>query len=264
MEKKFICTICNDEKPLSSYYLDSKGNRKSPRCKRCYCKKQYEGQKDSPIRLKYLEDNKELRKQKKKVYYQSIRHTDEYKEKQKVHDANYRKTDKYKLKRNERNETLRINPHIKDVNKQLRKAKANDKQRLSEINKINHYKPIAAKYINNNEPLIKEWKDIEGYEGLYKISNYGEVYSYRRSKSLSLIIDSRHGYVRVNLYGDTRKTHKVHRLVLTMFDRSPSNNEEGNHIDLDRTNNKINNLEWVTRQENADHRVCNNLNLIQT
>lgn len=62
--------------------------------------------------------------------------------------------------------------------------------------------------------MEETWKDIHGYEGLYRISNFGQVYSVKRKKLLKLI-NSHHGYKRVRLYTNINewKTFAVHRLV---------------------------------------------------
>jgi hypothetical protein len=232
MGNKLICSICNEGKELTEYYLKPNGNRKSAKCKSCYCKKQYEYEKVSPVRLRYIENKRAINKVSSQKRIESLA----------IHKANRNK--------------------IKELNKQLSIANIKHKQSQLKINKTNYYKSIALKYNTTDQSIIKEWRDIKGYEGLYKVSNHGEVYSCKRNRLLSIIIESTHGYARVNLYNNKRKTHKVHRLVLESFSININNKEEINHIDSDRTNNKINNLEWSTRKENTDHRICNSLNLI--
>jgi len=99
------------------------------------------------------------------------------------------------------------------------------------------------------------WKDIKGYEGLYQISNFGRVKSFKGHKPriLKVCIDSK-GYNKYMLsLGGNLKTHPVHRLVSEHFIPNPSNKSQVNHKDGDRLNNKVDNLEWVTPPENMQH-----------
>ena len=106
------------------------------------------------------------------------------------------------------------------------------------------------------------WKDIEGYEGLYKISNFGNVKSIfvdQASKEKEQILKttkSSTGYIHVQLYKDGKSsTVNIHRLVAIAFIPNPFNKPEVNHIDSDRTNNNASNLEWVTHSENIKHSI---------
>lgn len=97
------------------------------------------------------------------------------------------------------------------------------------------------------------WKDIVGYEGLYQVSNFGRVKSLRYNKIMSPGKNP-DGYLFINLHKDkTRKYCAVHRLVSSAFIDKPYNLSEVNHKDSDKTNNNVNNLEWVTRAENMAH-----------
>lgn len=99
------------------------------------------------------------------------------------------------------------------------------------------------------------WKDIKGYEGLYQVSNLGRVKSkHRGSESiLKSIINSR-GYMHVCLCkNSTRKWFKVHRLVALHFLDNPENKPEVNHIDEDKRNNMVSNLEWCTTNYNVNY-----------
>lgn len=102
------------------------------------------------------------------------------------------------------------------------------------------------------------WKDIIGYEGLYQVSNLGNVKSlnYHRTgqeKLLSLRISS-HGYLLINLYKDGKYIcHSVHRLVAEAFLPNTNNYPEVNHIDKNKLNNNVDNLEWCTRKYNQNH-----------
>lgn len=95
------------------------------------------------------------------------------------------------------------------------------------------------------------WKDVVGYEGYYQISNLGNVM--RNKKQLKKIVD-KNGYVFVRLYKNGKQKHfSVHRLVAVAFIPNPQNLPEVNHIDANKENNFVNNLEWCTHTENMVH-----------
>lgn len=101
--------------------------------------------------------------------------------------------------------------------------------------------------------MKEEWRDIVGYEGLYKVSNFGNVYSVRSDKRLKHS-KNRGGYLFVVLCTDGKqKQFKVHRLVAISFLTNPDNKPQVNHIDEDKTNNRLDNLEWVTAKENTNY-----------
>lgn len=116
--------------------------------------------------------------------------------------------------------------------------------------------------------MAKEiWKDIEGYEGLYKVSNLGNVKSadrivkhsgkhtrIQKGRILKNLLNA-HGYLEVGLYSIDGKASKqrVHRLVAAAFISNINNKAEVNHIDEVKTNNHVDNLEWCTRIENERH-----------
>lgn len=106
------------------------------------------------------------------------------------------------------------------------------------------------------------WKDIEDYEGRYQVSNYGRVKSLARTdrngaKRKEHLLDPHrldNGYVRVHLSKDGKaKWYFVHRLVATSFLPNPNNYPVVNHLDSDRANNNVENLEWTTEKGNMQH-----------
>ena len=99
------------------------------------------------------------------------------------------------------------------------------------------------------------WKDINGYNGSYKISNFGRVKSIKYDKEIMLKcwLNS-FGYCIVNFsQNGTRKNYRVHRLVAEYFIDNINSLKEVNHIDGNKQNNNVSNLEWCTRQENLKH-----------
>ncbi|AIY81127.1 NUMOD4 motif family protein [Clostridium botulinum 202F] len=107
--------------------------------------------------------------------------------------------------------------------------------------------------------MLEEWKDISGFEGIYKISNYGRVLSI----STNTIRKSRHnphGYVKINLSKNSKRyTYTIHRLVLENF--NPVDNMDTlqvNHINEIKDDNRFSNLEWTSSKENINHGNHNN------
>jgi len=111
------------------------------------------------------------------------------------------------------------------------------------------------------------WKPITDYEELYHISNYGRVKALERRVCISnknyfykaLILKSfvtKRGYYEVRLCSkNTSKAKKIHRLIAEHFITNPENKPQVNHIDGNRLNNEIKNLEWVNNRENSCHRI---------
>jgi hypothetical protein len=110
--------------------------------------------------------------------------------------------------------------------------------------------------------MINEiWLDIKNFENLYQVSNLGRIKSvYKRTNFntyketiLSPGRDSR-GYLQVILYkNNLPKGRRIHRLVAEAFIHNPENKRTVNHIDENKLNNTVSNLEWSTNQENIDH-----------
>lgn len=99
------------------------------------------------------------------------------------------------------------------------------------------------------------WKKIPGYEGIYDVSNLGRVKSLRCNKIMSLSKSST-GYLHIQLYKDKKyKTHTIHSLVANAFIPNIYNKPEINHIDGNKENNNVSNLEWSTKSENQIHAI---------
>lgn len=97
------------------------------------------------------------------------------------------------------------------------------------------------------------WKPIPNYEGLYEASSLGRIRSvYRYNRILKPMI-SNSGYARVDLFKNkNRKQFSVHRLIAMTFISNPEGKKAVNHIDENKLNNCIDNLEWVTHKENCN------------
>lgn len=112
---------------------------------------------------------------------------------------------------------------------------------------------------------MEEWRDIEGYEGKYQVSNLGRVKSlsrkvyngngfyYTKSKILIPAMDNK-GYNRVHLTKNgIGKTYKLHRLVAKAFIDNPNNLPQVNHKDENKLNNNASNLEWCINEYNRNY-----------
>ena len=119
------------------------------------------------------------------------------------------------------------------------------------------------------------WKDVVGYEGLYQVSNLGRIKSKYRvitihekrgikerpQKEIYVIpTKDKKGYYRTSMcVGNKHICPLVHRVVAQAFIPNPYNKKEINHIDGNKENNKVDNLEWVTHLENMQHASKNGL-----
>ena len=118
--------------------------------------------------------------------------------------------------------------------------------------------------------MIEEWKDIEGYEGLYQVSSLGRIKSFDRiikyKKNNKIITYLKKGrimkphnngrdYLNVSLIkdGNIQKHLYIHIIVAKAFIPNPYNLEQVNHKNFNKTDNRVENLEWCTRKNNMLH-----------
>lgn len=109
--------------------------------------------------------------------------------------------------------------------------------------------------------MSEEWKPVEGYEGLYEVSNTGLVKSLKRGRILkpttTKVGKGGGGYLFVGLYKNRKqKFFKVHRLVATAFIPNPENKYSVEHWDANKTNNHVDNLCWATHSEQEQTKPC--------
>lgn len=112
------------------------------------------------------------------------------------------------------------------------------------------------------------WKDVKGCNGRYQVSNLGRVKSLpKKTKTKTMIMTgtiTKIGYIRFNLSvnKNMKKHHLAHRLVAIAFLDNKENKRCVNHIDGNKINNRVENLEWCTHLENNRHAMRTGLNII--
>ncbi len=135
---------------------------------------------------------------------------------------------------------------------------------------------MLENWIPEKVPLSKReiWKDIPGYKGHYKVSNLGRVKSIKRvvqregqiggltinERILKPIINKGGYHILYLSINGQKKTFLIHRAVAMTFLKNKFNKSDVNHIDGNKTNNSVKNLEWATSLENAKHAVKLGLN----
>lgn len=109
--------------------------------------------------------------------------------------------------------------------------------------------------------MNKIWKNIKGFEGLYQVSNYGEIKSLAKKKGWATkgetILKQKTtqlGYKTIVLSRNTKPFYlSVHRIVASAFIKNPLSKKQVNHKDGSKINNLYTNLEWATSSENLKH-----------
>ena len=102
------------------------------------------------------------------------------------------------------------------------------------------------------------WKDVP-FDSNYKVSNYGKIFSKRTNKILKGELTEK-GYIRVAL--TEHKRYLVHCIVARTFIPNPENKTQVNHIDGNKQNNYVDNLEWCTQSENMRHALKTGLKIM--
>lgn len=102
---------------------------------------------------------------------------------------------------------------------------------------------------------MERWIDVKGHPD-YEVSNEGNVRRKRDGKMMRMSENKNHGYFRVSING---KHQYVHRLVAESFYDGDHSGEDVNHIDGNKYNNSLSNLEWTSRAENLKHASVNDL-----
>lgn len=108
--------------------------------------------------------------------------------------------------------------------------------------------------------MEKVWKPVVGYEKYFLVSSTGEIYSRLKNRNIKTSKNYA-GYVRfstrISELGGNILNFRVHRLVAQAFIPNPENKPYVNHINSDRSDNRVDNLEWCTAKENIQHGMIN-------
>lgn len=111
--------------------------------------------------------------------------------------------------------------------------------------------------IDYNDLPNEIWRDVVNYEGLYQVSNFGRIKSFHKNNAKIITPETDiHGYLRVILCKNGEKKNRlVHVLVAQAFipNPDPEHKTQVNHIDGNKRNNRVENLEWLTPSENIAH-----------
>jgi|SRR5210317_1041026 len=98
---------------------------------------------------------------------------------------------------------------------------------------------------------LEEFVDIENYEGLYKINRNGNVWGCKSNRLLKSSLNNINGYYQIHLCKDGKGKHyTIHRLIATHFIPNPENLPQIDHINRVKTDNRIENLRWITHRDN--------------
>jgi hypothetical protein len=109
------------------------------------------------------------------------------------------------------------------------------------------------------ESLLKQWKPLQGFETKYLISNYGEIKNIKTGVIKKPMLMCGYYYIGLSTTNRQTKSCRLHRLVAQTFIPNPFTLPQVNHIDCNKLNNRVDNLEWCSHEQNTIHRDAHNL-----
>lgn len=122
---------------------------------------------------------------------------------------------------------------------------------------------LFKRLFKRSKMQTEAWKDVPDFKGIYQISNFGNLKSFKALSDGRILknTNKKNGYFSVVLrHGENVKYTRIHRLVAENFIDIPLNKNQVNHIDGNKQNNHVSNLEWVTASENVNHSITINPN----
>jgi hypothetical protein len=132
-----------------------------------------------------------------------------------------------------------------------------DKYILNEIDK-------NQTFVIDLDTNLEIWKDILGYEGIYQVSNYGRIASLRYGFKIRSLCKNPAGYSQVSLIvNNVKKLYLVHILVANTFLEKPIDCTQVDHINNIKKDNRVSNLQWITRSNNIKNNFLRNIDLVK-